>query len=61
MAHNMSGHTLFQHSILEVEDILVIEEDLANQTLEDILIRRSQSNEPFSNEEIQTIIVDLVE
>ena len=37
MANNLHGHTLFQHHIIEVEDILVIEEDLANETLEDLL------------------------
>lgn len=34
-------------------DILIIEEDLANETLEDILCKRAINGEKFSNEEIR--------
>jgi hypothetical protein len=37
MANNLTGHSLFQHSVIEMDDMLIIEEDLANETLEDIL------------------------
>lgn len=61
MANNLTGHSLFQHNIVEIGDILVIEEDLANETLEDVLAKRALKGEIFQDEEIRTIIVELAE
>lgn len=45
MANSLTGHSLFQHNIVEIGDILVIEEDLANETLEDVLTKRALKGE----------------
>ena len=52
MADNLVGHTLYQHHIIEINDILLIEEDLANETLEDILCKRAMNGEKFTLDEL---------
>ena len=61
MADNLVGHTLYQHHIIEINDILLIEEDLANETLEDILCKQAMNGEKFPLDVIKQIIVDITE
>lgn len=61
MARNLGGHYLTSHNIIEIADILVIEEDLATDTLEDELAERSKKGEIFHDDEIRTIIVEISE
>jgi hypothetical protein len=61
MADNLVGHALYQHHIIEINDILLIEEDLANETLEDILCKRAMNGEKFHVDEIKQIIMDIAE
>lgn len=50
MADHLAGPTLYQHHIIEIGDILLIEEDLANETLEDILMKKFLNGEKFEEE-----------
>ncbi|CAD8181553.1 unnamed protein product [Paramecium octaurelia] len=61
VAENFVGNYLFQYQILEVEDILIIEEELAQNTLEDLIERKQHMNENFTDYEILQIIKDIVD
>ncbi|CAD8077959.1 unnamed protein product [Paramecium primaurelia] len=61
VAENFVGNYLFQYQILEVEDILIIEEELAQNTLEDLIDRKQNINENFTEYEILQIIKDIVD
>ncbi|CAD8085330.1 unnamed protein product [Paramecium primaurelia] len=61
VAENLVGNYLFQYQILEVEDILIIEEELAQNTLEDLIGRKQNLNQNFTNYEILQIIKDIVD
>ncbi|CAK86465.1 unnamed protein product (macronuclear) [Paramecium tetraurelia] len=61
VAENFVGNYLFQYQILEVEDILIIEEELAQNTLEDLIDKKQNQKENFTNDEILQIIKDIVD
>ncbi|CAD8094273.1 unnamed protein product [Paramecium sonneborni] len=61
VAENFVGNYLFQYQILEVQDILIIEEELAQNTLEDLMDRKQNINENFTYDEILEIIKDIVD
>ncbi|CAK89204.1 unnamed protein product (macronuclear) [Paramecium tetraurelia] len=61
VAENFVGNYLFQYQILEVEDILIIEEELAQNTLEDLIERKQHMKENFTDYEILQIIKDIVD